>query len=323
VSDPRERDDLVMTDKQMKKHIYGPVPSRRLGRSLGVDIVPFKVCSYDCVYCQLGSRGKPIIERKPYINAHEILSQLSDAFNEGVCADVITIAGSGEPTLNSDLPVLLEGIKKITEIPLVVLTNGSMLWNPDVRESLMAADVAAPSLDAWDAGMFEKINRPHKGLDFETMVRGLADFRKVFSGKIWLEIFVMEGINDTGRDAANFLRHIDRIQPDKIHINTAARPTAESFAKRASQEALEGFRDILGETAEIIVPFKGADQKDAERDLTADILNMLGRRPCTQGDMANGLSANRLEILKYIAPLLEKKRIQPETRGKKIYYRLS
>ena len=312
-----------MTDKQMKKHIYGPVPSRRLGRSLGVDIVPFKVCSYDCVYCQLGSRGKPIIERKPYIRAHEILSQLSDAFNEGVCADVITIAGSGEPTLNSDLPVLLEGIKKITEIPLVVLTNGSMLWNPDVRESLMAADVAAPSFDAWDARMFEKINRPHKSLDFETMVRGLADFRKAFDGKIWLEIFVMEGINETGGDAAKFLRHIDQIQPDKIHINTAARPTAERFAKRASQEALEGFRDILGETAEIIVPFKGVDQKDAERDLTADILNMLGRRPCTQGDMANGLNANRLEILKHIEPLLEKKRIQPETRGGKIYYRLA
>ena len=312
-----------MTEKSIKKHIYGPVPSRRLGRSLGVDVVPFKVCSYDCVYCQLGSHGKPVIARKPYINAGEILSQLSDTLKEGVQADVITIAGSGEPTLNSDLPALLEGIKKITDIPLVALTNGSMLWDKNVRDSIMAADVAAPSLDAHNAEMFQKINRPHKSLDFEKMVDGIADFRAVFSGKIWLEIFVMEGINDSSKDAEMFLRLMDRINPDKIHVNTAARPTAEEFAKPASQKAMEVFCDILGEKAEIIVPFKETDQKGAERDLTDDILNMLGRRPCTQGDMANGLNANRLDILKYIVPLLESKRIQREYRGKDIYYRLA
>ena len=310
-----------MTEKPIKKHIYGPVPSRRLGRSLGVDAVPFKVCSYDCVYCQLGSRGKPVVERKPYIKASEILSQLSNTLKEGGQADVITIAGSGEPTLNSDLPALLEGIKKITEIPLVVLTNGSMLWDKNVRDSIMAADVAAPSLDAHNAEMFQKINRPHRSLDFEKMTGGLADFRAAFSGKIWLEIFVMEGINDSPKDAEMFLRRMDRINPDKIHVNTAVRPTAEGFAKPASHEAMEVFCDILGEKAEIIIPFKETDQKCAERDLTADILNMLGRRPCTAGDMANGLNANRLDILKQIQPLLESKQIQRDVKGNETYYR--
>jgi len=310
-----------MIDNQIKKHVYGPVPSRRLGRSLGIDVVPFKVCSYDCVYCQLGSCGKPVIERKSHINPDEILGHLSDRLKESVRADCITVAGSGEPTLNSDLGVLLDGIKKMTGTPLVVLTNGSMLWDEDVRDSIMAADVVAPSLDACDAGMFQKINRPHPGINFQKMVQGLVDFRKIWAGKIWLEIFVMEGINETRGDAEKFLSHIDRIRPDKIHINTAVRPTAEAFAKRASYDSLKEFREILGEKAEIIIPFKDAEKNGGQRDLTAEILNMLGRHPCTPGDMANGLSVSRSEILEYIEPLLKKKMIRRALTDKKNYYR--
>jgi wyosine [tRNA(Phe)-imidazoG37] synthetase (radical SAM superfamily) len=308
-------------EKKTNTHIYGPVPSRRLGRSLGVDVVPLKVCSYDCVYCQLGSRGKPVLEKRPYIAANEILSQLSEKLKEGAAADVITIAGSGEPTLNSEIGALISGIKKMTDIPLVVLTNGSMLWDGAVRKSLMEADVVAPSLDAHSPGVFGEINRPHKALDFEAVLGGLSDFRKEYKGMIWLEIFILEGINDTPANAEKFLPHIRRIRPDKIHINTSARPPAEAFAKKASRKSLEDFRKILGEGAEIIASFKEKGRALAGKDLGPDILNMLARRPCTAADMADGLNAHLSEVLKYLEPLVEAQQAVREFRGKEAYYR--
>ena len=188
----------------MSKHyVYGPVPSRRLGRSLGVDLVPYKVCSYDCIYCQLGRTKNKTIERKPYIPGATILDQVRQKLQEGVSADYITVAGSGEPTLNSEIGRLIHDIKKHTEIPVAVLTNSSLLGDSRVREAIVEADVVLPSLDAYDQKAFEAINRPHPEIPFEAMVEGLMAFRKAYGGEIWLEVFVLDGINATETDAEN------------------------------------------------------------------------------------------------------------------------
>jgi wyosine [tRNA(Phe)-imidazoG37] synthetase (radical SAM superfamily) len=178
-----------------KKYLYGPVPSRRLGRSLGVDIVPFKVCPLDCIYCQLGRTVDKTVERKEYVSIEPVLAELKDRLAEDLQADFITISGSGEPTLNSGLGRLIEGIKKITDIPVAVLTNGALFTDKSVRADCLQADVVLPSLDAGDEVAFRKINRQHPDINIEKLITGLCEFRNEFSGRIWLEVFFVEGLN--------------------------------------------------------------------------------------------------------------------------------
>lgn len=305
----------------MTKHfVYGPVPSRRLGRSLGVDLVPYKVCSYDCIYCQLGRTKEKTIERKPYITVERILEQVYKKLKEGIRADYITLAGSGEPTLNSEIGSLIRDIKKHTEIPVAVLTNSSLLGNSQVREAIMEADVVLPSLDAHDQEGFETINRPHFEIKFETMVEGLIAFRKEYSGEIWLEVFILDGINSTGTDAMQFKHWIERVNPQKIHINTAVRPAAEAYARQVSPEKMAGFCKVLGEKAEVITPYKDLEKHKTGGDVEKNLLNLLARRPCTLDDISSGLSVHKNEILKYIGALVKNHTIEMVKRGSVVYY---
>ena len=305
----------------MTKHfVYGPVPSRRLGRSLGVDLVPYKVCSYDCIYCQLGRTKEKTIERKPYITVVRILEQVYKKLKEGIRADYITLAGSGEPTLNSEIGSLIRDIKKHTEIPVAVLTNSSLLGNSQVREAIMEADVVLPSLDAHDQEGFETINRPHFEIKFETMVEGLIAFRKEYSGEIWLEVFILDGINSTGTDAMQFKHWIERVNPQKIHINTAVRPAAEAYARQVSPEKMAGFCKVLGEKAEVITPYKDLEKHKTGGDVEKNLLNLLARRPCTLDDISSGLSVHKNEILKYIGALVKNHTIEMVKRGSVVYY---
>ncbi len=177
-------------------HVYGPVPSRRLGRSLGVDLVPFKTCSYDCVYCQLGKTSKKTIDRKEYVAIEDVLEELERKLRFEPFPDYISLAGSGEPTLNLGIGRLISRIKRLTTVPIAVLTNGSLLWMPEVQESLMDADVVLPSLDAGDEIAFRYVNRPHKSISFETMAQGLIDFTAVFTGARygWRYSFLVESL---------------------------------------------------------------------------------------------------------------------------------
>ncbi len=304
----------------MKHFVYGPVPSRRLGRSLGVDLVPYKVCSYDCIYCQLGRTKEKTIERKPYVPVNKILEQVYQKLKEGVRADYITVAGSGEPTLNSQIGSLIRDIKKHTEIPVAVLTNGSLLGDSEVRESIMEADVLLPSLDAHDQEGFETINRPHPEIKFETMVEGLIDFRKEYPGEIWLEVFVLDGINATEADAIQFKHWIERVNPQKIHINTAVRPSAETYARQVSPEKMSRFCKILGERAEVITPYKDLEKHERRADVEEDLLDLLARRPCTLDDISSGLNVHKNEILKYIGALVKNHRVHIVNKGSVVYY---
>ena len=214
-------------------HIYGPVPSRRLGFSLGVDVVPFKTCSLDCIYCQLGRTTNKTIERKEYISADDVLKELKEKVvkKEHSRIDYITFSGSGEPTLHSKLGYMIEEIKKITSIPVAVITNGTLLYNLDVQEELEGADVVIPSLDAPDKETFKRINRPYPSLKFEKVISGIKNFSQNFNGKLWLEIMLVKKVNDSLPQIKKFAQIIKEIRCEKIQLNTPVRPSAEEFAE--------------------------------------------------------------------------------------------
>ena len=286
-----------------KKYLYGPVPSRRLGLSLGVDIVPFKVCTLDCVYCQLGRTTEKTLQRGDFVPVEAVLAELRDKLAEGLEADFITISGSGEPTLNSRLGELIDGIKKITNIPVAILTNGTLLYEQDVRADCAKADVVLPSLDAGDEQTFRRINRPNSGLSIEKLISGLCAFRNEFAGRIWLEVFFIEGFNTDNEQIAKIKDAINRICPDKIQLNTAVRPTAEPGIKSLNAEKLQAIAEELGEKCEVIADFSPAGQGRHIEGKAEDLLSMLKRRPCSLSDICSALGISRNEALKYIALL--------------------
>jgi wyosine [tRNA(Phe)-imidazoG37] synthetase (radical SAM superfamily) len=296
-------DEIKVAEK--KKYVYGPVPSRRLGRSLGVDVVPFKVCTLDCIYCQLGKTSEKTTERKEYVLPEEVLAELRQCLAQGLQADFITISGSGEPTLNSRLGEIIDGIKKITDIPVAILTNGTLLYRQDVRTDCAKADVVLPSLDAGDRQAFEEINRPHKHISIENLISGLCVFRNEFTGQIWLEVFLIERLNTDSKQIAKIKNAIKRIRPDKVQLNTAVRPAIYAGIKKVPIERLEAIASSLGRKCEIIADFSpGLHGTDVERK-AEDLLSMLKRRPCSINDICAGLGIARNEASKYIAQFQE------------------
>ena len=322
-----------MTDK--KRFLYGPVPSRRLGRSYGVDIIPFKVCTLDCVYCQLGRTIEKTTERKDYVPIDSVLAELREALAENVEVDFITLAGSGEPTLHSHLGRLIDGIKEITNTATALLTNGTLLYRPDVRADCAKADVVMPSLDAGDDQTFETINRPYRGISIENVISGLCKLRDEFTGQIWLEVFFIESINTGTEQIAKIKEAIERIRPDKIHLNTAVRPTAEPHIQRLDAEHLQAIATRLGPNCEVIADFSQIqseisspnDSQEASvphritRSQTAAVLSMLKRRPCSLNDICAGLDFKHNEALKYISELQERGLIDSEFKEGKLFFK--
>ena len=308
---------------EVKKYLYGPVPSRRLGLSLGIDIVPLKNCTLDCVYCQLGKTTDKTIERKDYVPIKAVLSELKDKLKEGLKADFITISGSGEPTLNSRLGELIEGIKKMTDIPVAIMTNGTLFCREDVRSDCAKADVVLPSLDAGDANSFGKVNRPHKDISIEKLVDGLCKFRKEFSGQMWLEVFLIEGLNTDTAEINKIKGLIERIGPDKVQLNTAVRPTAEPGVKKVDAEKLQTIASRIGQGCEVVADFLSRHTRKHIDSKAEDILSMLKRRPCSLNDICSGLSIKHDEALKYITELREQGAINSEEKAGKIFFRAS
>jgi wyosine [tRNA(Phe)-imidazoG37] synthetase (radical SAM superfamily) len=310
-----------------KKYLYGPVPSRRLGRSLGIDIVPFKVCTLDCVYCQLGRTTEKTLRRRDYVPVEAVLTELKDKLAEGLEADFISISGSGEPTLNSRLGELIDGIKKITDIPVAILTNGTLLYKQDVRADCAKADVVLPSLDAGDEQIYQRINRPHSGLSLEKLISGLCAFRNEFPGRIWLEVFLIEGFNTDNEQIAKIKDAIDRIRPDKVQLNTAVRPTAEPGIKSIDAERLQAIADQLGKNCEVIADFSPPLLRFAKQSgggniegKAEDVLSMLKRRPCSLSDISSSLGISRNEALKYITHFQQQGVIDSQKKGGVIFF---
>jgi wyosine [tRNA(Phe)-imidazoG37] synthetase (radical SAM superfamily) len=322
---------------EKKTYLYGPVPSRRLGRSYGIDIVPFKICTLDCVYCQLGRTTEKTMERKDYAPVDSILAELKTALAENVEADFITIAGSGEPTLHAHLGQLIDGIKEITNISVAVLTNGTLLFRPDVRADCIKADVIMPSLDAGDEKTFAKINRPFRGITIENMISGLCQLREEYSGQLWLEVFFIEHVNTGAEQIASIKEAIGRIRPDKVHVNTAVRPTAEPGIRRLDARQLEDIAASLGPNCEVIADFSmtsdGTSPPDRTRETislrdkaesqTMALLSMLKRRPCSLNDICAALGIKHNEALKHITTLQQRGLIRTETRNGNLFFKHS
>ena len=208
------------------KYVFGPVPSRRLGQSLGIDTIPLKTCNWNCVYCQLG-RTQPVTHtRKDYLPPADILAEVGQALAAHKPGDIdwVTFVGSGEPTLHTSIGWLIAQVKSLTEIPVAVITNGSLLYQPEMRRDLAVADAVLPTLDAGTPELYRRINRPHPEATFDRLVTGLVDFRHQYSGRLWVEVMLIRGLNDTEqalRDIASILR---RVEPDEIHISLPTRP---------------------------------------------------------------------------------------------------
>lgn len=300
-------------------YTFGPVPSRRLGRSLGVDLVPFKTCTYDCIYCQLGPTTCKTTERKPFVGWEPILAEIQRKADQSL--DYITLSGSGEPTLCTGLDELIHRIQAITTVPVAVLTNGSLLWRDDVRRELRSADLVIPSLDAGDDSGFQFINRPVASISFEQMMEGLIAFRQEFRKPYWLEVFLLAGYTSVDAQVNRLAAWVDRIQPDRVQLNTVTRPPRDRFAEPVPREQLTRLADHFRPSAEVVADYAHPAVTQQTQANESDILDMLQRRPCSVEDMGSALGLHRNEVVKYTEDLCRRELIETVVEHANVYYR--
>lgn len=301
------------------RYLYGPVPSRRFGRSLGVDLTPLKTCCQDCVFCQLGPTTNKTVERREYVPTEAVLAELKQWLASGGWADYITLSGSGEPTLHSRFGEILEFIRSNTDIPPALLTNGALLYLPEVREAASAARVVKVSVSAWDQVSFEWVNRPHSYLRFAQVIRGLKLFRDTYRGHLWIEVFLVQGMNTLNAVVDRLAQITKDLTPDRIHLNTAVRSPAEAFVQPLSTERMRALSRKFKPVANVIAEFSGSPSKHHEADKER-IFAMLRRRPCTAKQITAGFGMNLSEVLKDLEVMVRNGRVQPKRTNTEIYY---
>lgn len=302
-------------------HVYGPVMSRRLGRSLGVDLVPFKTCCYDCVYCQLGSTTVLTSKRSPFFALDETVREIlvkAKASNP----DFITLAGSGDPTLYCGLGALVEAIKAATDIPVALLTNGALFKDEDLRREAALCDVVLPSLDAGDEELFQWVNRPVKGLTLEEVTEGLVLFRQSYPKPIWLEVMVLRGVTEKPERIRALAERAKHIKPDKIQLNTPVRPGYRDYVFPVTPDRLEKLASLFEPKGEVIAsPPAQAGSTWVVPELAEAILALLWRRPCTLADICLGLGSGAPETLKTLESLVAQGKVQGLLhRGRYFFY---
>ncbi len=301
------------------KHVFGPVPSRRLGLSLGVDLIPPKTCTFDCLYCQVGRTTSKIIDPRPFVSAAAVLEEIGDKLAQ-TAPDVITLAGSGEPTLYGPIDAVIHGIKEITRTPVVLLTNGSLLWREDIRERVLEADIIMPTLCSAFGDTFRTIHRPHPDIEPEVVIEGYRRLRRAYQGRIFLEVVLLAGINDSEKEVRALRSAIRTIRPDRIQLNTVVRPPSDARAISLDREKLEDIKVFLGDTAEIIASSPAQAVRGERGRLIRDLLEMVARRPLRAADVesALGLSADAADDL--IRGLLIKGYLSRQEHAGEVYY---
>jgi wyosine [tRNA(Phe)-imidazoG37] synthetase (radical SAM superfamily) len=301
-------------------HLFGPVPSRRLGRSLGVDLIPPKTCPYDCIYCEVGTTTHQTQQRFSY-HTKAIIAELAKCLKEpGPVPDIITLAGSGEPTLNLGMGRIIEAIKEMTRIPVAVLTNGALLYLPEVRRELAPADIILPSLDAAREETYRIINRPLPELTLRSLLEGLSSLRREYQGQIWLEVMLLKGFNDTEEELSHLRRALAQIGPDKVQLNTAVRPVAVSGVQPLAPEEMEAAATFLGGPVEVIASFHREDIV-VEPCQDEDLVAMLSRRPMTAADLAQALGLPLVQMVARLKRLLDSGRISHDRYHDQEFYR--
>ena len=298
-------------------HVFGPVRSRRLGRSLGVDPIALKTCNWNCVYCQLGRSASLARERKEYVPIEDVMGDVERAVR--ACApgevDWITFGGSGEPTLHAGLGRMIRAVKEMTDIPVAVLTNGSLLYLPEVQVDLMTADAVLPTLDAGTEELYQRTNRPRPELVFDRLVSGLVAFSRIYGGKLWVEVMLVKGLND-GDDALGDLAAIlDRIRPHEVHITLPVRAPAESWVSPPDDDRLMRAAAILGPRARIMAGPAAPLDLAAHTDIEASVVEILTRHPMSVQDLNDVLGDGYTGLVKEaLGRLLETDRVVEVTR---------
>jgi wyosine [tRNA(Phe)-imidazoG37] synthetase (radical SAM superfamily) len=273
------------------KHVFGPVPSRRLGRSLGIDPVPLKTCNFSCIYCQLG-RTQPLArKRKAFFSITQILAEVATTLGQlgPGSIDWITFVGSGETTLFSRLGSLIQFVKSVSELPVAVITNGSLLYLPEVRRELSGADAVLPSLDAGTETLHTRINRPHHDFSFEQHVSGLMEFRKEYEGHIWVEVMLLGGVNDSPEALRDLAAVLERVEPDEIHISTPTRPPAEPWVEPPGRGELERAYSAFGDIARVLQPVEVSVETEIDGELVDAILAVVSRHPLQEVEVVRSL----------------------------------
>lgn len=310
----------------MYKYLFGPVPSRRLDMSLGIDLVPKKVCSLNCVYCEVGETTKLAVDRMEYVKVDKIFAELKEFMSNNPKIDYITFSGSGEPTLNSKIGEVLSHIKQhYPEVKTAILTSGALLANKRLRTEILASDVILPSLDAASQSVFEKINQPNPNLKIDTYIQGLVDMRKEYKGNIWLEVFLLKNYNDTPDELMLLKEAILKIKPDMIQLNTLDRPGAVSGLKALTKEELQTVADNWNiPNVEIIASASQRTTLESfSTDIEATILATIARRPCTLNDLHQVLGIHINEINKYLGTLELNSKIKSVELDRGAFYELS
>jgi len=299
------------------RFVYGPVPSRRLGNSLGIDPIPSKTCNYQCIYCQLGKTTNFTNVRKNFFSKEEIITELKTALEIHERAiDYITFVGSGEPTLYKDLKDLILTAKELSEKPICVITNGSLLYQEEVQKALNYSNTVLPSLDAGDEKSFLKINRPHPSIKYEKLIQGFIDFNKKYDGEFWIEVMLMKGINDTKEELLKIKEKLDLINPDRIDINVPIRPPTENWVKIPDKNIFSLLNEIFGDYTNINFPEKGKFNIYSS-NFENEVLKILERHPMRQDQIIETFSSPNLPKDKIIMNL---KRLKLEKKIKKLHY---
>lgn len=311
--------------------VYGPVPSRRLGMSLGIDPIPRLICTFDCVYCQLGKKRYkvhgPEEVKEPFPTPHEIADGVKEALQKYAHIDYVTFSGSGEPTLNPRLGETVEKIRKFTQTPIALITNSSLLTRPDVFDAAASCDLVLPTLDAGDQNTFIGINRPAYGFEIDTIAELI---RKVACKvPIWLEVMLLQsekyGSNATEDAIAGIIEKIRMIHPHEVNLNTCVRPPEEPVdpvPEEKLDEICSRMEAVLPGIPIVVVPRRTKSQSKLlrEGEISAEILRILAVRPCTITDLTDSLGINPAEVGKYLARLAESERIGRRVHKGTLYY---
>lgn len=306
------------------RFLFGPVRSRRLGRSLGIDLVPLKVCTYDCPYCQVGKTTDKTLDRKEYVPVAGVLGEFDDWMIHDGQADCVTLAGGGEPTLHSRFGEVIEAIGARCSLRRILLSNGSLFFLPEVRLAAAKADIVKATLSAWDQTSFEKAHMPHASLRFDRFMEGLKTFRRDFAGEYWLEVFVVPGLNDAPDQMARISSLAGQIGPDRIHLNTAVRPARDGSVKPVSAARMDELARLFNPVAEVIgVAAASAPAVSVSvniNELAERALGLIQRHPVTAADLSVTMGVGMAEVDAALSLLRGKGAISGKTTESVVFY---
>ena len=302
------------------KYVFGPVFSRRLGFSLGVDLVPYKVCSMDCLYCEVGATTEKTAERAEYVPLEGVKAELSEFLKHEPEIDFITFSGYGEPTLFSRLGELINWIREtFPKYSLALLTNSSLLYRDDVIADVKNLNLILPSLDAGREDTLKKLNRPVQGTTLGRIVEGIKRAKEETKAEVWLETLFVKGINDADEEIESLGRLVREIEPDKWQLNTVVRPPAYNVEGLSYEELLEIARKVGYPRTEIIAHPKGRKRKIPVPHVKEEIFKIVSRRPSPIGEIAEALGITRDEAERFVEELKREGKVKEVTYGGEPY----